>query len=286
MPDYDKLQKKTGEKKPTAFRIDNETADKLRLLCKDFANQDIALNAMMAAYEREMLVTTQSQYAEDIRQFEQYQQCLSVKFSDMLKALATADERAQVEVQQLLDSKDTVIQDLQKQLEDARRNRETYESMFSSAVKEKKELEERLEEERLANQGLRAEMKEKEAQMNASLQDKIQLNEILTKSVAEKQQELDKQAKYPKMIEEQEAKLKVLSEQVRMLEDKEKDIEYAHRLELLEKDKQAEAVKAEIRQEQEERVNKLREKYEAELEKLREKNEAAQSRIQELMVGK
>lgn len=286
MPDYDKLQKKTGEKKPTAFRIDNETADKLRLLCKDFANQDIALNAMMAAYEREMLVTTQSQYAEDIRQFEQYQQCLSVKFSDMLKALATADERAQVEVQQLLDSKDTVIQDLQKQLEDARRNRETYESMFSSAVKEKKELEERLEEERLANQGLRAEMKEKEAQMNASLQDKIQLNEILTKSVAEKQQELDKQAKYPKMIEEQEAKLKALSEQVRVLEDKEKDIEYAHRLELLEKDKQAEAAKAEIRQEQEERVNKLREKYEADLEKLREKNEAAQSRIQELMVGK
>lgn len=286
MSDYDKLQKKTGEKKPTAFRIDNETADKLRLLCKDFANQDIALNAMMAAYEREMLVTTQSQYAEDIRQFEQYQQCLSVKFSDMLKALATADERAQVEVQQLLDSKDTVIQDLQKQLEDARHNRETYESMFSSAVKEKKELEERLEEERLANQGLRAEMKEKEAQMNASLQDKIQLNEILTKSVAEKQQELDKQAKYPKMIEEQEVKIKTLSEQVRALEDKEKDIEYAHRLELLEKDKQAEAARAEIRQEQEERVNKLREKYEADLEKLREKNEAAQSRIQELMAGK
>lgn len=286
MSDYDKLQKKTGEKKPTAFRIDNETADKLRLLCKDFANQDIALNAMMAAYEREMLVTTQSQYAEDIRQFEQYQQCLSVKFSDMLKALATADERAQIEVQQLLDSKDTVIQDLQKQLEDARHNRETYESMFSGAVKEKKELEERLEEERLANQGLRAEMKEKEAQMNASLQDKIQLNEILTKSVAEKQQELDKQAKYPKMLEEQEVKIKTLSEQVRVLEDKEKDIEYAHRLELLEKDKQTEAAKAEIRQEQEERVNKLREKYEAELEKLREKNEAAQSRIQELMAGK
>lgn len=284
MPEDDKLQKKT-EKKPTAFRIDNETADKLRLLCKDFANQDVAFNALMAAYEREMLATTQSQYADDMRKFEQYQQCLSAKFTDMLKALATADERAQTEVKQLLESKDAVILDLQGQIEDARRSRETYEGMFDRAVKEKKELEEKLGKEQLENQGLRAEMKEKEARMNASLQDKIQLNEILTKSVAEKQQELDKRAKYPELIEEKDAQIKALSEQVWGLEDKAKDAEYAHRLELLEKDKQAEAAKAEIRQEQEEKMNMLREKYEAELEKLRQKNEAAQDRIQELMVG-
>lgn len=285
MPEDDRLLKKSSEKKPTAFRIDNETADKLRLLCKDFANQDVAFNALMAAYEREMLATTQSQYADDMRKFEQYQQCLSAKFTDMLKALATADERAQTEVKQLLESKDAVILDLQGQIEDAKRSRETYESMFDRVSKEKKEFEERLEKEQLENQGLRAEMKEKEAQMNASLQDKIQLNEILTKSVAEKQQELDKRAKYPEMIEEKDAQIKALSEQVRELEDKAKDAEYAHRLELLEKDKQAEAAKAVIRQEQEEKMNTLREKYEAELEKLREKNEAAQSRIQELMVG-
>ena len=286
MTEYDKSQKKAGEKKPTAFRIDNETADKLRLICKDFPNQDVAFNALMAAYEREMLVTTQSQYAEDIRKFEQYQQCLSAKFTDILKALTTADERAQIEVQQLLDSKDAVIQDLQKQIEDARHSREAYESMFDRATKEKKELEEKLEKEQLENQGLRAEMKEKEAQMNASLQDKIQLNDILTKSVAEKQQELDKRAKYPEMIEEKEAQIKALADQVRELEDSVKESEYAHRLELLEKDKQAEAKRAELRQKHEDRMNALREKYEAELEKLREKNEAAQSRIQELMAGK
>ncbi|MDE6749496.1 MAG: hypothetical protein K2K21_10645 [Lachnospiraceae bacterium] len=286
MTEYDKSQKKTGEKKPTAFRIDNETADKLRLLCKDFPNQDVAFNALMAAYEREMLITTQSQYAEDIRKFEQYQQCLSAKFTDILKALTTADERAQIEVQQLLDSKDAVIQDLQKRIEDARRSREAYESMFDRATKEKKELEEKLEKEQLENQGLRAEMKEKEAQMNASLQDKIQLNDILTKSVAEKQQELDKRAKYPEMIEEKETQIKALADRVRELEDSVKESEYAHRLELLEKDKQAEAERAELRQKHEDRMNALREKYEAELEKLREKNETAQSRIQELMAGK
>ena len=149
-----------------------------------------------------MLATTQSQYADDLRKFEQYQQCLSAKFTDMLKALATADERAQTEVKQLLESKDAVILDLQGQIEDAKRSRETYESMFNRAAKEKKELEERLEKEQLEDQGIRVEMKEKEAQMNASLQDKIQLNEILTKSVAEKRQELDKRAKYSEMIEE------------------------------------------------------------------------------------
>lgn len=286
MADDDKLQKKSGEKKPTAFRIDSETADKLRLMCKDFANQDVAFNALMAAYEREMLAASQSQYMEDIRKFEQYQQCLSAKFTDILKALTTADERAQADVKQLLDSKDAVIQDLQRQVEDARRSREAYEGMFDRTVKEKKELEEQLEKEQLENQGLRAEMKEKEMQMNASLQDKIQLNEILTKSVAEKQQELDKRARYPEMIEEKDGQIKALSDRVRQLEDGEKELEYAHRLELLEKDKQAEAQKAELRQAQEEKMNALREKHESELEKLREKYEAAQSRIRELIAGK
>ncbi len=50
MPEDDRLQKKSSEKKPTAFRIDNETADKLRLLCKDFANQNVAFNALMFEY--------------------------------------------------------------------------------------------------------------------------------------------------------------------------------------------------------------------------------------------
>ena len=281
MPDNDKVQKKSS---PKSFRIDDETANKLKTLSKDFTNQDAAFNAIMAAYEREILLNEQSQFTDDVRLFEQYQQCLSAKFTDLIKALITADERAKTSVQQLLTSKDLTIQDLQQQLEDAKKSKEAYANMFSNATQEKEEMEKKLESERLAVTGLRAEIQEKEAQWNSALQDKVQLNEILSKSIAEKERELDKQAEYPKLIKERETQIENLSKQVRTLEDQ--LTEYTHRLELLEKDKQVEIVRTELLQSQEEKLNKIRERYETELEKVREKNEAAQSRIQELIANK
>ncbi len=283
MPDNDKVQKKSS---PKSFRIDDETANKLKTLSKDFTNQDAAFNAIMAAYEREILLNEQSQFTDDVRLFEQYQQCLSAKFTDLIKALITADERAKTSVQQLLTSKDLTIQDLQQQLEDAKKSKEAYANMFSNATQEKEEMEKKLESERLAVTGLRAEIQEKEAQWNSALQDKVQLNEILSKSIAEKERELDKQAEYPKLIKERETQIENLSKQVRTLEDQLRETEYTHRLELLEKDKQVEIVRTELLQSQEEKLNKIRERYETELEKVREKNEAAQSRIQELIANK
>lgn len=283
MPDNDKVQKKSS---PKSFRIDDETANKLKTLSKDFTNQDAAFNAIMAAYEREMLLNEQSQFTDDVRLFEQYQQCLSAKFTDLIKALITADERAKTSVQQLLTSKDLTIQDLQQQLEDAKTSKEAYANMLSNATQEKEEMEKKLESERLAVAGLRAEIQEKEAQWNSALQDKVQLNEILSKSIAEKERELDKQAEYPKLIKERETQIENLSKQVRTLEDQLRETEYSHRFELLEKDKQMEIVRTELLQSQEEKLNKIRERYETELEKVREKNEAAQSRIQELIANK
>ena len=283
MSDNDKVVKKSS---PRSYRIADETANRLRNLCEGFTNQDMAFNAMMAAYERETLLAEQTQFVDDVRTFEQYQQCLSAKFIDVIKALSTADERAQTSVKQLLDSKDATIQDLQKKVEDAKQNKETYSSMLNRTSQEKKEIESKLETERLTVAGLRAEIQEKETQWNDALQDKIQLNEILTKSIAEKEKELEKHGKYPEMIEEKDVQIKALSEQVRTLEDQMREVEYTHRLALLEKDKQIEVVRTELLQTQDEKISKLREKYEAELEKLREKNEAAQNRIQELIASK
>ena len=124
MPDNDKTVKKT-DKKPVPFRIEQETAEKIRALSKDFSNQDAALNAIIAAYERENLMMEHPQFSEDIRQFEEYQRFLSAKYMNMLNALATADERARAEVRELLASKDATIQDLQAQLVKAKSSRET-----------------------------------------------------------------------------------------------------------------------------------------------------------------
>ena len=55
MSDNDNATRKGSEKKPVPFRIEQETAEKLRALSKDFSNQDSAFNALIAAYELSLI---------------------------------------------------------------------------------------------------------------------------------------------------------------------------------------------------------------------------------------
>ncbi len=282
MPDNDKM-KKTADKKPVPFRIEAETAEKIRALSKDFSNQDTAFNALIAAFERENLMMAQPQFSEDIRQFEEYQRFLSSKYTDMLNALATADERARGEVRELLASKDATIQDLQSQLEKAKSSRETYEKLYQDGMAEKQSVEKELEKEQLVSQGLRSEMKEKEERFHSTISDKDMLNDILSKAVDEKTKELEKLAEYPGQLAKKDEEIQSLKEQVRGLEDHAKEESYSHKMELLEKDRQAEQAKAGVRDEMEAKIAKQVEKYEKEIEKIREMYERAQAKIQELM---
>lgn len=282
MPDNDKM-KKTADKKPVPFRIEAETAEKIRALSKDFSNQDTAFNALIAAFERENLMMAQPQFSEDIRQFEEYQRFLSSKYTDMLNALATADERARGEVRELLASKDATIQDLQSQLEKAKSSRETYEKLYQDGMAEKQSVEKELEKEQLVSQGLRSEMKEKEERFHSTISDKDMLNDILSKAVDEKTKELEKLAEYPEQLAKKDEEIESLKEQVRGLEDHAKEESYSHKMELLEKDRQAEQAKAGVRDEMEVKIAKQVEKYEKEIEKIREMYERAQAKIQELM---
>lgn len=250
MSDNDNTTRKSSDKKPVPFRIEQETAEKLRALSKDFSNQDSAFNALIAAYERENLMMAQPQFSEDIRQFEEYQRFLSAKYTDMLNALVTADERARTEVRELLASKDATIQDLQSQLEKAKSSRETYEKFYHDGKAENEAVKKELEKEQLVSQGLRSEIKEKEEQNQSIISDKDRLNDILSKAVDEKTKELEKLAEYPQRLE---------------------------------KDRQTEQARADIRREMEADAARQREKHEAEMEKIREKYEQAQSKIQELM---
>ncbi len=250
MSDNDNTTRKSSDKKPVPFRIEQETAEKLRALSKDFSNQDSAFNALIAAYERENLMMAQPQFSEDIRQFEEYQRFLSAKYTDMLNALVTADERARTEVRELLASKDVTIQDLQSQLEKAKSSRETYEKFYHDSVAENEAVKKELEKEQLVSQRLRSEIREKEEQNQSIISDKDRLNDILSKAVDEKTKELEKLAEYPQRLE---------------------------------KDRQTEQARADIRRELEADAARQREKHEAEMERIREKYEQAQSKIQELM---
>ena len=283
MSDNDNTTRKSSDKKPVPFRIEQETAEKLRALSKDFSNQDSAFNALIAVYERENLMMAQPQFSEDIRQFEEYQRFLSAKYTDMLNALVTADERARTEVRELLASKDATIQDLQSQLEKAKSSRETYEKFYHDGKAENEAVKKELEKEQLVSQGLRSEIREKEEQNQSIISDKDRLNDILSKAVDEKTKELEKLAEYPQRLEEKDAEILSLKEQIGRLQDQAKEDAFSHKMELLEKDRQTEQARADIRREMEADAARQREKHEAEMEKIREKYEQAQSKIQELM---
>lgn len=283
MSDNDNTTRKSSDKKPVPFRIDPETAEKLRALSKDFSNQDSAFNALIAAYERENLMMAQPQFSEDIRQFEEYQRFLGAKYTDMLNALATADERARTEVRELLASKDATIQDLQFQLEKAKSSRETYEKLYRDGMTDKESVEKELEKEQLASQELRSEMREKEEQFNSIISDKERLNDILSKTVDEKNRELEKLKGYPEQFAEKDREIHALKEQLQKSGEQAKEMDYSHKMELMEKDRQIELARIETRREMDLEITKQREKYEAEIAKIREKYEQAQTKIQELM---
>lgn len=265
-------------KAPTPFRIEQETADKFREAAKAFSNQDAALNALLAAFEREKIQEANPQFSEDMNVFEKYQRCLSAKFADVLKALSTADDRARVDVQKLLDSKDAMITELQEALEGARKHKQTYEELYNRAEKEKKVIETSLHNEQMETERLRQEMQQKADQHASILSDKERLNDILSQNVSELQAKISEYQEYPRQMQERDVQIKELNIKVQELESQIKDSEYQHKVELLDIERKHEKEKADIKAQFDEKQEALREKYEKEIEKLRQKLEESQKK--------
>lgn len=269
-------EKKT--KAPTPFRIEQETADRFREAAKEFSNQDAALNALLASFEREKIQEANPQFSEDMNAFEKYQRCLSAKFADVLKALSTADDRARVDVQKLLDSKDAMITELQNALDEARKRKQTYEELYSGIEKEKKAVETSLHNEQMETERLKREMQEKADQHASILSDKERLNDILSQNVSELQGKISEYQEYPKQMQEKNAQIKELNLKVQELENRIKDAEYQHKLELLDNERKYEKEKSDIKAQFDEKQEALREKYEKEIEKLRQRLEENQKK--------
>lgn len=188
---------------------------------------------MLAAFEREKIQESNPQFSEVMNAFEKYQRCLSAKFADVLKALATADDRARVDVQKLLDSKDAMIAELQEALEGARKHKQAYEELYNGAKKEKKAIETNLHNEQMETERLRKEMQEKADQHASILSDKERLNDILSQNVSELQGKISEYQEYPKQMQEKDTQIKELNIKVQELENQIKDAKYQHKMELL-----------------------------------------------------
>lgn len=281
MTDNEKRTKKSSqEMMPVSLRLGPETTERFRNAAKEFSNQDAAMNGFMAAFEREKLLLANPQFTEDLQMFESYQRYLSTKFIEVLNAMTSAEERAKNDVQKLLESKDSVILKLQEELKDSKQSKERYEEFYRNAVKENKELEEAVNQGKLALEGMRKEMTEKDVQHASILADKERLNEILSKNIEESNGKLEEYKDYPKRFQEKDTQIRELEEQIHKMEDQRKEDEYQYRMGLLEAEQEHERARVADRAEYDAKMQALRDKYEVEKERLREKLENYQTKIQ------
>lgn len=107
------------ELKNRSFRISDETTEKFRQLCGDFANQNVALNALISAYEIQQAKAVLTDRQTDVSDYDAHLQALQTAFLHSLEVNENAESRIRQEFQRQLESKDSTISDLQERIKQA-----------------------------------------------------------------------------------------------------------------------------------------------------------------------
>lgn len=244
---------------PTNFRITKMTAEKFRKVAAEFSNQDYALNAMLAAYERLELKKNLPAYAKEIEAFQQYTDLLVAKFINVLSNYNSIEERARGEVGKLLETKDANIKDLENVIGEMRGSVKERDEAVSRALAAEHQVV-KLENE---NKMLTAE-KEKQRQMyDSSVNDKEKINQTLRDQI----DALEKQIQNFSELSEQ---LQSLREELENKKQELKDQSYQHQLSDVEKEKILNSEMEELRREHREALEALRNKYDEREQRLQE----------------
>lgn len=158
-----------AEVKPRSFRIDEETAEKFKKICLEAGlNQQEALAKLIESYELQAGKAVLTEKREDIEVFERYTSLLVQKYMGALEEIQDSRETIRSEFKSQLDSKDTLICDLQLQKKAAEEAMKQATADATKASQEAEKLRKDLETEQ-----------EKCSELKESLTDKDQLNKAL-----------------------------------------------------------------------------------------------------------
>lgn len=175
---------------PKAFRITEETAEKFRVISQELgANQQQAMAKLIEVYEMEKGKESIPEMREDIDTFEGYMHAMVNMYMQALEANQNMRALVRTEYDSLLKSKDTIIEELQGRIQEAKKNEERisameqeYKSTIATAEAECEKLRTQLQEEKTAAE-------EKVAQSTDSynnlktMYEKLQISEEETKSI-------------------------------------------------------------------------------------------------------
>lgn len=164
------------ELKPKSFRIDDETAEKFKEISSAIGgNQQQTLAKLIEAYQFQAGKVILANRKDDIDQFEKYVSCLTNMYMRSLEDNQNITNSVRTEFDALLNSKDTIIQNLQSELITTKQLKE------EAVIKSKTYSEENI---RL-NSLLDRQEKEYNTRLNDlqdMLEDKNSLNKALTDS--------------------------------------------------------------------------------------------------------
>ena len=161
----------TSELKPKSFRIDDETNEKLKLIMKDFPNQNLALQKMVEVYEFQQGKESIADRKADIEEFEKYVSCLVRMYMTSLESNQNQKELIRGEF-------DSQLRTLKEKLDNARQEKEDIVLNSKKYASENEQLKQSMER-------LKTEYNAKIDNMQDILREKEESNQLLKSAGAE-----------------------------------------------------------------------------------------------------
>lgn len=173
------MMAESKELRPRSFRIDDETAERIKEISNTIGgNQQETIAKLIEAYEFQSGKAVLTEKKADIEQFEKYITAITRMFMGSLEDNQNITETVRTEFDALLTSKDAVIQDLQEKLTVAKQVKEDATLKARTHADENARLHEVID-------SLHHEYNTKMDDMQSMLSDKDNLNKALTDSCNE-----------------------------------------------------------------------------------------------------
>jgi predicted nucleic acid-binding Zn-ribbon protein len=107
------------ESKAKSIRADEKTHERFKAIAEDFSNQGEALESLINTYELQKAKGAITNMQTDIEDFDVYLRGIQKSYLHVLELNQNTENRARLEFQQQLESKERQIADLQQRVDAA-----------------------------------------------------------------------------------------------------------------------------------------------------------------------
>ena len=126
------------EMKVRSFRISDSVSEKFKAFCSDFDNQSVALDSLISAYEVQNARAILTERQTDIADYDTHIQAIQSAFLRSLELNENAEQRIRAEFNNVLNSKDQIIVQLQAEKAQANEQAEYYKNAHRTLRRKKK----------------------------------------------------------------------------------------------------------------------------------------------------